>query len=245
MAETPKASSAAVAAGPPPAPGTAGARRPLGVPVDYVAPGGPIGRPADLAGFMGPVAMPVGVAPRFFEEHLLTPIGMPAEKIAQLQRRLDAAGLIGKRKYVLGVWDAVSQDAYRQVLETANAYGVDEMQALAIYERGQAMNETVDRPTVQLTHPTDIRSQVTDRMRRKYGHGAIDRTVVEDIVNEYRALEQAAQESTASTVTAPPDLTTFVDEELQRAAPEEVGMNDALHGANLVMRAFTGGGAGA
>lgn len=224
-------------------------RKPLGVPAGYTAQG-PLGRPPELANFMGPVAVPTQVQPRYFEGDDLTPAGQPTESIVALQNSLIKAGLL-KSKYRYGVWDEPSQTAYRQALEFANASGVTDQQAIATYANApQAGTDTTRAPLVKRTpNPDDLRATFTSAARSTLGHGVDDATIQQmvtqfqkaSLAQQQREYDISGTEGTGGTTTEIPDAATFGETQLRRRFPTEAAYNGALHGANLVMQAFTGG----
>lgn len=89
---------------------------PIGVPPGFVAQLPP---PARWRGWGGDG---VEVEPRYYEGADWAPASLPGPKIADLQRRLAAAGLL--EEYVNGVWDEPSRQAFRALLTESNAAGL-------------------------------------------------------------------------------------------------------------------------
>lgn len=114
---------------------------------------------------------------------------------------------------------------------------------------GPGAKKAIPPAVLQPPSPIDIRAQVVASAKDKYGHGAPE-AVVNHIIDEYQRLTVAQQQAlntaqvSGGTVPQVPNLSSFVDERLQQAAPTDVAMNGALGAANLVMQAFQGGSGG-
>lgn len=207
----PTAAEMLAAAAPPPS--SAGAARPLGVPADYQAP---------------------GTQPKYFDTDVFAPASLAPERIAQLQRRMVDAGLIPKNaRYRNGVWDDVSREAYRGLLETANVYGVDEARALNIYAQSKPVGRDPLAPPV--ANPADIQATVRTAARALYGHKADD-AMVQRIVAGFQAEQTRAAQPNA-TVEAPA-LNTYVNQQLETADPRAVTLDKGLDVGNTILQAF-------
>lgn len=216
-------------------------RSPLGVPKGFVA---PVANPDQF----GP-GVPLNIPARYFEGDEWTPSSLAPEKIAQLQAALARAGLIGpKDKYRLGVWDDTTRSAYRNALETANASGVDDQTAIAMYANSHtiAPDPSAGRaPLVtRMPNPDDLRATFTSAARSLLGHRADD-ALIERMIAGYQ--QASAQEQTAGydlaggtggVVTEAPTPSAFAEQQLRAAAPEDVAAHRGLGVGNLILNAF-------
>lgn len=143
--EGPRSSGDILAGGPPSSRGgesTSGERGPLGVPDNYRVDVPAMGGPTDINGnpLYGRERETYGVGnentrsqgPRYMEGDEWRPGGWGPERIADLQRMLTIAGLLNpKESITLGALDATTRNAYRALLEQANALGMDWQTAVA------------------------------------------------------------------------------------------------------------------
>ena len=149
-----KKSDQLVSQGPPP--GVDVTNGPIGVGPDYQAP-----NPSHQPGFIGPPSAGETIAPRYFSGDQNTEVvGLSPEDRADLQLQLKHLGLIGaKTKIVLGVWDATSAAAFKQVLAWANSTGADWKTALSDMTAAGGMF-AADAPAQvkQATNPLDVQA---------------------------------------------------------------------------------------
>lgn len=225
---------AAIAAGP--TGGTTPARRPIGVPQGFTTPGFRDIPNPDQFGPGNTLRVPAQLPPRYFDGDEFIPASLSPERIASLQSSLARAGLIGKKdKFRVGVWDATSARAYRQALETANASGLTDQEALARYANAQQAglddDETRAPLVKRLPNPADLRATFQTVARNTLGRGA-DPQLVEQMVNSYTQAvgnqQQATYDTqtTGGTVTEAPAAEVFAEQQIRDAQPSEAGAHD-------------------
>lgn len=186
-----------IGAGPPPGDGgTTNAPKPIGVPNDYLAPGGRARAP--FAGNWGaPKTYQRGpVGPRYYEGDDYLPATLSLEERAQLQRAMLAAGVYDRNDEVrFGLWDATSRKAYRSVLELANGSGLSVGDALRSWQRAApAGEETSTRaPLVtRVSNPKDL-ARLADSVARKVIGRKADPAVVARFAAQFQAAQAAEQ----------------------------------------------------
>ncbi|MDP9389132.1 MAG: hypothetical protein M3Q48_14735 [Actinomycetota bacterium] len=218
----------AIEAGPPPADADAKAPRPIGVPPGYVAPGQRVPVPRQRT--FGPSRYQTPpVEPRYHEGHDYLPATLSVEDRAALQRAMLAAGVYDRNDRVrIGLWDDTSRQAYRRVLELANASGMDVGGALNAWARMPPAEDTVMRKplTVRVANPADLRQVMRTASRRTMGRYASDEET-EAFVSAFQAAQAQAQraeyalDETGGVVTAPPDPATFAEQRIRELYPAE------------------------
>lgn len=246
MPHNPSHRGSARAAGPPPPPaaeGTAGARSPLGVPAGYTVEQ-PIppqfrGVASDVGSNIlsprpGPDTMRMG--PRYFSGDELLPASFSPEDIAEIQRDLAAAGLIGPRTRVrVGIWDETTRNAYKNLLETANVYGVSARDALARLASAPAVGggEGEGRAPlrVRLPHPDEVRQVAMVTARATLGRKltAEEENAAIAAANAAATRAQTAaygMAETGGTSVEAPDLRTIAERVIRERAPVEAGAHD-------------------
>lgn len=217
---------------PPPPPSKASERSPLGVPDDYMA--SSPRRPAPFASRLGPKTyQPPPRPPRYFAGDELIPAALAPERVAAMQRALATAGLIGpKTKFRVGVWDDTTRNAYRNLLEFANVYGIDEAEALRRYASSEETDPSGDAEraplVVRQSSPDDLRATFETVARRRIGRKLAPEEV-ERFVSAYQAEEAAVQTQaygaaeTGGTVTDVADPQAFLAAKLAKEYGVEVG----------------------
>jgi len=236
---------------PPPAPAKKGTgHKPLGVPEDYI-----VNRPLDPSNIVdavrGDVAPVTGAPltfaqpPRYFTGDDLLPATLSPEKIALLQRDLVNAGLIGpKTKFRLGVWDDASRSAFRNLLEYANASGLDQKQALQRYGQAEQMGGagsdgagSTRQPLVtKVTNPDDLRAVADTVARAKLGR-KLAPDEVDRFVKAFQGREAGAQaaynaDPTGGTVTDAPNPQAFLAQRIAKDYGVEAGAHDLAEQGN-------------
>lgn len=190
--QTQRRSDAIVAAGPPSATDTI--EQPIGVPIGYAA------RPEYVPGVTPPFALDAQQPARYFEGADWQPAAWSPEKVASLQREMEAAGLIpAGTQYRLGVWDDTSRAAYRDLLGYANATGLIVPQALRRYAMGQQAAKPADpylRPD-----PDAIRQDIRTVFRSKLGR-EVDEGELLTLVNEYLAVDRQAYDTVQTAISS-------------------------------------------
>lgn len=160
---------------------------------DYTTPQRGLGT-ARVFGANVPIPATVQAPPRYFAGHEFAPASLGPERIAQIQRSLASAGLIGaKTSFRLGVWDAPSSAAYRKLLEFANVYGYDQATALDVYGQAPDVNAggisgTGDLPRARLSNPTDLAAIVDTVAKATIGR-SVDDSFVQRFVSAYQRAE--------------------------------------------------------
>lgn len=148
----------------PPSGGPAATVSPIGVPIDYKAPTSH----SVVIGVPGTVQRTS--TENVYGTPLLTNPYMPGDEFAPagdlnaipiIQADMIAAGLLNKSDVRVGVWDAASASAYKDVLAFANQQGVSAQEALTIL----VSNPPLGKPgtgragqVVSYTNPADIAS---------------------------------------------------------------------------------------
>lgn len=200
---------------------------------EQVIPGGvqASGR-ADVYGPYVPVQLPPTVIPpTFYDGDEYLPAQMSAEDRARLQMKMYELGILDQ-DFQVGVWDGPTRLAYRSVLEFANASGITDAQA-AMDEYGQTMDVSKakrNRPplVIRQTSPEDIRRVAQNVATQILGERA-DEGQVDRIVAAYQQAEttyqQQAYDATyeSGTVTEPPTVETFAEDQLKERNPTEAG----------------------
>lgn len=192
------------------------------------------------------------VPPRYQTGAELEPRGYSPENIAVLQQNLAAAGLIGPQtKFRLGVWDAPSVSAYRQLLTYANQGGLSREDALAelltsplVDPSGSGSSGRQTRTdVVSVEHPDTIRAAAHAAFKAATGRGrAVNDKTIEKFVAAFQAQQigaqrkvNRAQDAVAELEDGPvsqevqvttPDLGSSAEAFAQNQAPAEVGAHN-------------------
>lgn len=178
--------------------------------------------------------------PRYWTGDEWKPASWSPNDIAELQSALVQVGLIGPDDSLsLGVFDRLTKDAYRKLLETANATGVTWTEALARYAQAPVTGET-DELQVQLTNPEDLR-RVFKEAAFSVSATQFDPGQIDAMVAAYHEKEREYQEAKFrgdDTVFAPPDPGTFVEAEAGRVNPEGVLERDVQQAEDAWMNAI-------
>ena len=99
---------------------------PIGVPRDFTARRQTELHPADRARFGGAAEVTIEeIPPRYFEGDHMIPATYGPERIIEIQKQLERAGLLMPGSYWAGFWDDASQAAYYQVLAYSNQRGTE------------------------------------------------------------------------------------------------------------------------
>jgi hypothetical protein len=189
--------------------------QPIGVPNGFVAtPRTDLrGLSADAAGRYPATH---DVAARYFEGDDWVPASLPPVQIAELQRRLVAAGLIPKgAEYRNGYWDDVTQNGFRVLLAESNASGFTYGQTLTLRESAERENRpqfqakpflAPDPATIRQNAREWVKSNIGDDRAVAMGDDELDRLVsvasgfdrsaYEQQTSAERAAFDAAQENT-------------------------------------------------
>ena len=167
----------------------------------------------DAAGYRG------STAPLYTESDIFAPTGLSAERVAQLQRMMDAAGVFRGATYRLGVWDATSQRAYQTVLEYANVAGIDVNEALdelVASPQKTATPETPDPGSIdKVSAPMTLEAQVQQAAQQRLGR-KLRKSEVSKFVALYQGLER---KDNAAFRSAQDTAKTGKDVELVQQAP--------------------------
>lgn len=221
---------------PPPPASKTNAPKPLGVPDDYIAPGGRGKVPFRGMGVPSTYQKP-GQLPRYYDGDEFLPASFSPEKIAALQRELATAGLIGpKTKFRVGLWDEATRGAYKNLLEYANASGADEKTALKRYAEAGLVDpsgETEGRAplTIKKTSPTDLFAIADTVARTKLGRKLTDKEKAA-MTSAFQAREVAeqttdyAQYETGGTSVGAPSAQAFMGEQITKQFAGEAGAHD-------------------
>lgn len=221
---------------PPPPPPDTNAPKPLGVPDGYLVErttttnferGGPR---------LG--AVTTSQPPRYFDGHEFLPASFSPEKIAMLQRELATAGLIGpKTKFRVGLWDETTRNAYKNLLEYANAAGLDERAAIKRYAQAQLLDPSGEEGptraplTIKKSNPTDLYAIADVAARSKLGRKLTDKEKAA-MASAFQAQEVAEQTTdynqaeTGGTSVAAPNAQAFMAERIAREYSVEAGAHD-------------------
>lgn len=230
----------------PPPPDTTDEHHEIGVPRGYVA---QIQTPPHSKWGLGP-PMPaenVGVPARYFEGDDWQPAGWPPDQIADLQRALIAAGLIDPKATIsLGYYDITTRTAYRELLTTANASGMDRSQALQMAltapRQGPGIKETPRQPLVmKLSNPDDLRAvfrkAIIDELGQGWSSDQIDQMVTDYQARETEVQQQqyamtgfgsATEPGPGGTLTPPPSPDVYAAAKAREQDPELAQEHDAL-----------------
>lgn len=178
------------------------APKPIGVPADYTAPRVRTGRyspqGAETAARMDRLPGTIGQqGPRYFDGDEFTPASLDPASIGEMQRNLARAGLLTNFRY--GVWDGNSAEAYRKLLENANAAGQTAEMMLA---------RMVESPEIDLTGGGGGRGGVLpqiattnkEELRQVFRRAVIDtlgqgwsQEQIDELVNSYNFQEIRVQ----------------------------------------------------
>lgn len=176
--------------------------------------------------------------PRYWTGDEWRPASWSPQEIAELQSALVQVGLIGSDENIsLGVFDAATKNAYRKLLETANATGVTWSEALARYAQAPVAGEELQ---VELTNPDDLRRIFKEAA---FTHSAtqFDPAEIDAMVASFHEKQREYQEAKArgdDTVFAPPDPTTFVEAKAEELNPEGVLERDVQDAEDAWMQAI-------
>lgn len=176
--------------------------------------------------------------PRYWTGDEWKPASWSPNNIAELQSALVQVGLIGSDENIsLGVFDTATKNAYRKLLETANATGVTWTEALSRYAEAPVEGEGLQ---VQLTDPNDLR-RVFKEAAFQVSATQFEPGQIDAMVAAYHEKEREYQEAKArgdETVFAPPDPGTFVETEAERVNPEGVLEQDVQDAEDAWMDAI-------
>lgn len=223
---------------PPPPPEKKGPKYLGGLPDDYTVPGGRV--PAPFRGNFGAPSTYQGPpqTPRYFEGMEFIPASFSPEKIAMLQRELATAGLIGpKTKFRVGLWDETTRNAYKNLLEYANASGTDERTAIKRYAQAQVLDPSGEEGptraplTIKKSNPTDLYAIADVAARSKLGRKLTDKEKAA-MASAFQAQEVAEQTTdynqaeTGGTSVGGPSAQAFMAERIAKDYGVEAGAHD-------------------
>lgn len=234
---------------PPPPPDKAKSRKPLGVPEGYTAERVEYVDNPDQFGPGEPLAITRQAQPRYFDGAEFVPARLGPEKIARIQSVLAQVGLIGpKTAFRLGVWDETSRNAYKNLLEFANSYGVDESEALDLYSqsvavRGDGATAGVGGglPRTKLSNPEDLAAVVDTVARARIGR-KVDDGFTQRFISAYQQAEQAeaaAAMGEGGTYTGAPDARVMAENMLETEYADDAAQMDALETGNEFFQLLT------
>ena len=210
---------------------------PVGVPVGYVAPTGFQPLPPGVA---GPPTPTVNQAPRYFDGDEFKPAGLPPERIAEMQRQMEAAGVIPKgAKYRVGIWDEVSRAAYRDLMGLANAMGNTLEAALNRYSTTKQLSieDRKKNLPIKLTNDDDLRGVFDATWRARLGRKPTEDELARLLASFHTAETQEQQAFVADefggTFTAAPNAQTFAAQQAEAMNPGEAGAHDFAEQANV------------
>lgn len=137
---------------------------------------------------------PIGGAPgtpqRFFAGDEWQPADKSPQDIAQLQRKLVDAGLLGAHRK--GVWDAASRQAYAEILAQANASDVSADTALQLYLAGEQADPTRPGLVMRVQDPDAMREVFRSAVINTLGQGWTQNDINAAVMT-YTALQQERQ----------------------------------------------------
>lgn len=173
--------------------------------------------------------------PRYFAGAEWLPAQLPPDQLAQLQRKMVAAGLLKSGSAQLGVWDTTSMNAYMQLLAYANASGLDAGTALDRWGQAHALDPNAGRAPLQVrtTNPEDLRKVFRQSIIDTLGEGW-DTAKIDQMVAAYQGVETAAQtqaygmQDTGGTVVQPPDPSTFASAQARQENPLGAQEHDVI-----------------
>lgn len=157
-------------------------------------------------------------------------------QIWEIQRAMIHAGLISRDSVTPGFWNQASANAYRDVLELANVYGVTREEALAIVrenpEIGQIKKDAKrHKPAISVPNLDDLKLDVQRVAVQRIGHQIDDQLASElatQIQSQHREYRQNVNQQEGGTVEEPPDTTRAVSEMLRDRFSREADQMDAL-----------------
>ena len=191
--------------------------------------------------------------PRYYDGDQFRPASMSPEQIAELQRGLASAGLYGSTtRFRLGVWDEVSANAYKGLLEYANRTGLDESRALQAYAMGVSVDpDDPNSPagsggstraplTIRQSNPADVQEMIDVVVRAKTGRR--DDATVQRLTQALLADERRAQVAdynaaeTGGVVTETPSVETFASRHIEAQNPTLTAARDEFNIVSQVMQ---------
>lgn len=217
--------------------------RPLGVPEGYEVPRQSTGIFDRIANLGAPPKPPT-----FMEGDDWKPARQSPEAIARVQQQLVNAGLLDGT-YRIGLWDEKTRQAYRGVLQWANASGVDDdAEALdyLVQTRAQFGEPAQERAPLlaQVSNPLDVRRTAEDVVIDRLG--SLQPGLADQITSGYRQQELAAQQSqydmgeTGGTVVTPPSVEAYAEDQARRADPTGFDAHEALTGFDMLSQLMGG-----
>lgn len=161
--------------------------------------------------------------PKYFSGDEDQIYGYSSEQIANLQKAMNAVGLLGG-KYSPGVVDNSTRAAYANLLEQANGYGEDADAAIMRLASVGGRGGTGGLTQYRVSNETDIKNVISrvakQTIGRNLGEGDLNR-----MAQMYRELEKeaglAAGSSTQQEVMAAPSPEAFAQSQLETMLPEE------------------------
>lgn len=165
--------------------------------------------------------------PRYFEGDELSPGGASVDDIVGLQQQLADAGWLGK--YIIGVWDDASINAYARAMAAANRMGVTVEELLASgggSSDGSGRGSGAAAP--KLPNPEDVKALLNDAAYKQIGKNLDTAALDAGVQAFYNAYKPSGPYQA-------PDAGTIADNYLKSSMPDEV----AAHGTTRVFDIFS------
>lgn len=180
------------------------------------------------------------------------------DDLDRFQEEAFTAGFYGtndRSKVRFGDRDEGTFDIWRTMVDrAANFWAVDQKKtphdvfAEAVKIPNQFPGPEPEPLTVVLSNPADIKDAMREAARDAIGKGRVDEDRLDEIVSRYQQMERSAQQAShdaaedGGTVTQPPSLGSFVEDEARRLDPTAAGAHDVLDKFSMLEQMLRGGG---
>jgi len=162
-------------------------------------------------------AMPANV--RYFDGDEYQIANFKPEEIAEIQQRMNKAGVLGK-KYRIGLADDETISAFKEVLGQANRTGTNWTSALGSLVSTPRQGTGL---TYKVSNPDDIRKVIQQTASTVLGRSA-DTELVNRLVKSYQQLQIQEQQGVIKSggmKTQAPELSVFAEEQLREKSGAE------------------------
>lgn len=190
---------------------------------------------------------PAAGAPRYKVGAEWLPVqgGATGDEISLLQRQMVQGGVLNASQFQNGVWDAVSQDAFKYLLGYANAAGTDWQTALNTLQNSTEMvidpvtgkpvpkKKGVQALKLEYTNPDDVEVLAQNTAQSKLGR-PLTTAELERFQNTWKAEQSGYQTSAASAalvgggVIKTPDIGNEADRFAQQIDPTAYQAQNAI-----------------
>ena len=201
-----------------------------------------IGTQMVVPGSATSIGGPGGFLPRYFERDADLISRYSRDQIADIQSKLQKAGLLGK-KYRIGVVDEATKKAWIELLAEANNSNLGWWQALDVAVKSPTAATGAAKLPPKVSNPGDIMAVAREVSRKVLGRE--DQAILDEIVTAFQRQQVRQQQGNLpvrdGATVLPPDLQVLAERKIRRTVGPEA---DAYKFAQFAQRAFGEAGSG-